>query len=604
MRRRMFLAGLLLLATAAVYARAGGLGLVYDDRDYVTGNPHVLGGLTRENVAWAFTAFHSANWHPLTWLSLMADTTFFGGSDAARHLVNVLLHAVNAALLFLVLRRLTGRLWRSFFAAALLAVHPLHVESVAWVTERKDVLSLLFMLLAIAAYQRYRSRPGIARYLAVAALFVLGLGAKPMLVTFPFVLLLLDFWPLGRFAAPPGGVGVPWSGGAWWSQLRPALLEKVPLFALSAASAVVTVHAQEHFRAMQSLLNRPLAERCANALVSYAIYLGKALWPAGLTAVYPYERFTLRSWPVGVALLLLAGTSALAIAQMRRRPYLATGWFWFLGTLVPVIGIVQVGNQPLADRYAYLPLIGVSWLVVWLLADRTARHPRRVPLLAAAGLLTLVLLAALAGRQIGFWQDEQSLYRRALAVAPVNERASYGLAYALAEAGRMSEAIPHLRDALRLRPRNAETLDLLGVALDKTGDAAAAGQSFQQALLVNPELVSAHVNLGLLLERGGRRLEAIEHYRIAIGIAPEREEAHMNLGNALDDAGQPAAAVDAYRAALRINPRNAVTRYNLALALLGLDRRNEAAAQLREALRLRADFEEARRALAGIAAAP
>jgi tetratricopeptide (TPR) repeat protein len=592
----MFLAGLLLLATAGVYARAGGLGLVYDDRDYLTGNPQVLGGLTRAGIAWAFTAFHSANWHPLTWLSLMADVTFFGGSSAAHHLVNVLFHGLNVALLFLVLRRLTGKLWQSAFAAALLAVHPLHVESVAWVTERKDVLSLFMMLLALGAYLRYLSRPGAARYLALAAVFLLGLSAKPMLVSFPVVLLLLDFWPLDRFVARPGGT--------LGARLRPVVLEKLPLLALSAASAVITIRAQQQFQAMQSLLSRPLAERAANALVSYAKYLGKAIWPSGLAAVYPYERFGLLSWQVGLALLLLAGVTAFAFAHRRRRPYLAAGWLWYLVTLVPVIGIVQVGNQPLADRYTYLPLIGISVALAWLAADLTARLPRRGPLLAAAVCLTLAPLAALTVRQITCWQDEQSLYGRAIAVTGPNERAEYGLAYALVEAGRMPEAIPHLREALRLRPRYAEALDLLGLALENAGETPAARRSYEQALLVDPRLASAHVNLGLLIARSGRRREAIQHYRAAIALDPGREEAQMNLGNALDEEGLSEEAVGAYRAALSINPRNALTHFNLGITLRGLGRREEAAAQLREALRWGPEFPEAQRALAGLGVKP
>jgi hypothetical protein len=360
-------------AVAAAYAPlwdAGFAGL--DDHLYVSGNPHVQQGLTREGVAWALGSTKASNWHPLTWLSLMLDCQLFGAGAGSHHLVNVGFHVANSVLLFLVLRRMTGRRWPSALVVALFALHPLHVESVAWVAERKDVLSTLFWILTMGAYVRYARRPGVLRYLPVFAFLLLGLMAKPMLVTLPFVLLLLDYWPLGRLArAEAGATGLAPSGevaGGRRAKVWRLVLEKVPLLVLAAASCVVTFAVQRHGEAVMPLERLALPARMANAAVSCVAYLGKMVWPQGLTVLYPYPADR-PAWEVAAAAAFLLAVTAAAAALVRRRPYLAVGWFWYLGTLVPVIGLVQVGEQPMADRYTYVPLIGTFIMVAWAAGD-------------------------------------------------------------------------------------------------------------------------------------------------------------------------------------------------------------------------------------------
>jgi len=516
---------ILALSVFAVYGRTAGHSFItFDDEQYVASNPVVQRGLTAGGFAWAFTTTHAANWHPLAWLSHMADAELFGMGAGGHHLVNVLLHAANAVLLFLALGALTGAPARSAFVAALFALHPLHVESVAWVSERKDLLCGTFWILSMGAYAAYAARGGWKRYLPVAACLALALLAKPMAVTLPFVLLLLDFWPLRRVGNVPA---------------RRLLLEKVPLLALSLASCVATYLAQQSGGAM-SPFPVPLWARLANAAAAYVAYLGKTLWPAALSVFYPHPWAVgmpgLPAWRwVGASLLLLAIT-ALALRAARARPYLATGWLWFLGTLVPVIGLVQAGEQGMADRYTYLPLVGVFIVLAWGIPDLLEERPWKRPALAAAAGAVLVLLALLSFRQAGLWRDTVTLFRHAVAVTENNWMAHNVLGYALEKDGRSAEALEELRESVRIQPNFMKSRYNLGNALLAHGDFDGAIFHFRAATRLSPSPFSeAHNNLGSALcmrffrTGQGSLLEAEGEVVEALRINPGNEEARHNL---------------------------------------------------------------------------
>lgn len=573
---------LLVALVAAVYAQAGAFAFVnLDDQQYVTANPMVLRGLRWEGVAWAFGGFHASNWHPLTWLSHMADVSLFGAHAGAHHLVSVALHALNAILLFALLRRTTGATWRSAIAAALFAVHPLHVESVAWVSERKDVLSGLLFFLALHAWVSYARRPGAGRYLAVAALLALGLLAKPMLVTLPFVLLLLDAWPLGRMAGGAelrasrsmGPVILPLlrSGGgegrgegvstpAARKRAPALLLEKVPLLALAAVASAVTWRAQSAGEAAVALDVVPLGARVANAAVSYAVYLVRTAWPSGLAAFYPHPVLSgsgIPAWKIAGAAALIAAITAAAVRERSRRPYLAWGWLWFLGTLVPVIGLAQVGEQALADRYTYLPLVGPFVAAAWGGADLADRLPRGRAAAAAAAAVAVAALALAAFRQAGTWRDSVALHRRALETTERNWVAWNGLADALADAGRPADAVGAYREALRLRPRLASAWNGLGTAYGMLGAHAEAIAPFEEALRVRPAYSDAWYNLGTAHGSLGRHARAAECFRSALRLRPDDARAWANLGVASALAGDRRGAAESLEALERLEPARA-----------------------------------------------
>lgn len=549
-----------------------------DDPQYVSENPHVAGGLTWPGVAWTLTARHAGNWHPLTWLSHMLDVQLLGTNAGAHHLTSVLLHIVNSLLLFGLLRRMTGALWRSAFVAALFAVHPLHVESVAWVAERKDVLSTLFGVLTLWAYFEYVRKPRPAGYAAVLTLFALGLMAKPMLVTLPFLLLLLDHWPLGR---------VPQRSS------RQLLLEKLPLFALSLASSVVTFAVQQHGGAVKGLDVLPLGQRLANALVAYVGYISQMLWPAGLAALYPYR--PIPGWQAAGAFVVLAAVSVVATRAARRHPYLPVGWFWYLGTLVPVIGLVQVGSQPMADRYTYVPLVGLFIMLAWGIPELLASWRHRSLLPAAAGFV--VLACAIAAReQVRHWKDSLSLWEHALQVTTENYRAHQNLGHILTKQGRPTEAIPHYSEALRIKPDSAEAHNNLGHALADQGRAAEAIAHYSEAVRLVPDFEEAHNNLGVALVGQGKTDEAIGHLTEALRIKPGLAVTHNNLGVALAAQAKIDEAARHFSEALRIKPNYADAHKNLALthsargtALAEQGKVDEAIGELREALRMKPD---------------
>jgi Flp pilus assembly protein TadD len=571
-----------------------------DDSDYVTGNPHVKAGLTWEGVVWAFGIGRVHNWHPLTWLSHMLDAQLFGTGAAAPHVINVLFHIANSILLFLLLRSATGAHWRSAFVAALFAWHPLHVESIAWISERKDVLSTLFWLLTLWAYSRIqKSDIGGPRlvfasgyYWMALLFFVLGLMAKPMLVTLPFVMLLWDVWPLGRWKFE---VQRP-----RFNVLARLLVEKTPFFALSAASCVITVLSQK--KAIQNFTYFPLETRIENAFVSYVRYLGKMFWPSDLTLPYPPHP---GHWPMALTVFsvaLVLGLCAAALWLGRKQPFVLTGWFWFLGTLVPVIGLVQVGIQSLADRYTYVPLIGAFIVLVWGVAFFTMGMD--LPKFAA-GTVSVAVLVACAARthgQLTYWRNSETVFGHAIAVNPRDPLAQYSLGFHLFEKGRLLEAIAHYRIALELNPLSVELLSDLGAALDQVGDTTEAIEKLTQALRIAPDHALTHYRLANALDKVGQRNEAIEQYRLAVQHQPDFIEARNNFAVALFRASKVEEAIVQFREAVRFQPTNANAHFNLARALTGTGRRDEAVTNLLETLRLQPDFTPARQLLQSLSA--
>jgi hypothetical protein len=509
--------------------------LAFDDGLFVTERPEVLRGLTWHGVGWAFTTGRGCNWHPLTWLSHMLDVQLFGLDAGRHHLTNVLLHVANTLLLFAVLRRMTGLVGRSAFVAALFAVHPLHVESVAWLAERKDVLSTTFFMLTLWAYTGYARRPSAARYASVLVLFVLGLAAKPMLVTLPFVLLLLDFWPLGRAALG-----------------RRLLWEKLPLLAVAMAVSVVTLRLQQACGTVAQLDSLPLGLRLQNAPISYATYVAKTIWPARLAAFYPYPA-SYPAWQVLGAIGLLVGVSLLALA-LRRRGYVLVGWLWYLGTLVPVIGLVQQGRQALADRFTYVPLVGLFLIVAWGVPEILGRRPRgRLVLRIGAGLVIAACIV-LARAQVGYWRNEATVWEHALAVTDGNHLAHNNLGNLLLMEGRVGDAIAHYIEALRLRPDYAMAHSNLGWALAIQGRVDDALAQYAEALRLDPGLADAHFNLGLALRKLGRDEEALAHLEDAVRLRPERGQFRRVLATTLAERGRRADAIAQYREALERDP--------------------------------------------------
>jgi len=562
-RQRFAVGAILALLAALPYLVAGTGGfLELDDLKYVVENPMVREGLSWAGVRWSLAGFHAGNWHPITWISHMIDATLFGMNAAGHHLVSVLIHALGTALLFLVLARLTGNTGRSAFVAALFGMHPLHVESVAWVAQRKDVLSGLFFMLVLLAYERHVRRGGRWPYPAALACFALGLAAKPTVVTIPLVLLLLDFWPLGRIrrrSADGARPGVP----------PRVLLEKIPFLLLSCASAAITFLAQHAGAAVRNIDDLPLGARFANALVAYATYLGRALWPAKLALYYPHPLTSIPWWNIVLAGLLVAGISFAAVRAVRRRPYLSCGWLWFVGMLVPMIGIVQVGDQASADRYTYLPLIGLSIMTAWLLPDLLVGRPRRRTAPGVVGVALLAVFAVRSHEQLGLWRNGERLFRHTLAVTSGNWVIHNSLGFMLARQGRLEEAIAQYRASLDLRPDRVETLINLGSALARSGRPAQAADQLRLALRRNPASAMAHYDLGLLLSQQKLvpREDVIGHYRESLRLDPGYARAHNNLANELAESGLREEAIAHYREALRLQPGFKEARKNLALIL-------------------------------------
>jgi tetratricopeptide (TPR) repeat protein len=563
-----------------------------DDPDYAFQNPHVQAGLTADGTRWAFTTFDCGNWHPLTWLSLQLDCEVYGGlKPGGFHLTNVLLHAANTLLLFLVLGRMTGLLWRSAVVAALFALHPLHVESVAWVAERKDVLSTLFWMLTLAAYVHYVRRPGVCRYLLVVMALGLGLMAKPMLVTLPFVLLLLDYWPLRRVAgSSPHKPDAPARDAANSSPARRAcrpgslLLEKLPLLALVAASCGVTFLAQSRAEAVAPLEAFPLAVRVGNALLAYVTYLGKMLWPAHLAVYYPHSGADVSVVGALGAGVLLVVITALVLGPGRRRPYLAVGWLWYVGTLVPVIGLVQVGGQALADRYTYVPLIGIFLLLTWGAADLAAawRVPR--PYLIAAAAAVLSACVALSWVQVGYWKSSLDLWAHAAAVTEDSGLAHLNLGACYYERHMLTDAKREFERAAALGPGRAGPHAKLGTVLADLDLWEQAAAEYRRAVELEPEIAWLHFNLGRALVELGRPEEALPEFHKASDLDPESASSHHNLGSALRDLGRLEEAEAEYRRAIELDPVSALSHHNLGSVFAEMGRFEEALVAYRRAI--------------------
>jgi len=577
-------------ATLAVYWPVLHFGFaVVDDRTYVVANPYLRGGLTFRGLGWAFTTALD-QWMPVTWLARMLEVQWFGLNAGTHHLVNVLVHIVNTLLLFGVLNRMTGARWRSASAAALFALHPLHVESVAWVTGLKDVLCVCFATLTMGAYVRFVEESAVRNwrskgfYGLTLLFFALALMSKPMAVTMPFVLLVLDYWPLGR---------TRWARAATGERVRVGLgqllKEKLPFFVLAAASCGVTLWGQRAAGVVASLTELPLRTRLADALLSYVGYLGKTFWPMGLAVYYPLN---VRSfWPSAmIAGVGVVGITAVVIWRARREPWLATGWVWYLGTLVPVIGLVQVGSvQLMADRYTYLPLVGIFIMLCWSVpAGATSRQIWK-PIICVATVSLLAICAVQARIQVGYWKDGETLFRHALDVTRNNWLAQCNLGVALEEAGKMSEAIGHYEQALQIEPDYPQAHYNLGNALLKAGRLGEAMEHWSQAARLRPDFAEAHYNLGVALMGQGRLPEAVDHLEQALRVRPDWAEAHNSFGAALMRLGRGPEAVEQYEQALHIQPDSAEFENNLGIALAGLGRLPEAAVHCQRAVELTPD---------------
>jgi len=580
----------LIAATLVVYNRVNQNSFVnFDDDRYITENAHVRAGLTWGTIRWAFSSLEQANWHPLTWLSHALDCQLFRLNPDGHHYVNLLLHAVNAMLLFLILQRATGFTWRSFAVAALFALHPINVESVAWASERKNVLSMLFFLLALGAYDWYVRKPEVRRYLVVAALFALGLMAKPQVITFPLVLLLWDYWPLGRV-----GSTHEFSNKVAQRGFSSLVIEKLPLSALSAASAIITMKAQSAGGAVRSEIEYPFAVRFGNALLAYARYLGKAVWPSHLAAMYPHPGESLQAWQAVAAALLLGFISA-GVWAARRRRYLLVGWLWFLGTLVPMIGLVQVGGQSMADRYAYLPLIGLFVMIAWGVADWAQHKHLPTRWLGIPTVLVLLIFSLLTHRQLAYWHDSITLWSHALEVTSRNFVAEDSLGGALVNEGQYEQAIPHFRSAVKINPR--DPLGHLNIcAYEQQHENFA--QAVEHCRMVlqftrDPGLqANAYTNLGGAYRKIGDPSHAKASYEAALGLAPQNSTALMGMGLLAQSRGDLPEAIREYSQAVAVQPSD-VAYLLLARALEQTGRVQEARAARDEARRISSDISQA-----------
>jgi Flp pilus assembly protein TadD len=626
--RDLFVVAGLAALVLTIYAQTAGFQFInLDDNLYVYENQAVLSGLNWESVKWAFTVFHSGNWHPLTWISLALDVQLFGNSPGMLHVVNVILHFLNTVLAFVVFRRMTGAYWPSAFVAALFAVHPMHVESVAWISERKDLLSTAFWLLSIWFYVRWNEEgasPWTGLYFASLGMFALGLMSKPMVITLPFVLLLLDIWPLERIRE-----------GGRQTYVR-LIVEKAPFFALSIASAFVTVAAQRTVSAVESLTILPLDVRIQNAVLSYAKYISSAFFPARLAVWYPYDR-ELGVVEVGAAALLLTAVTAVCVWQFSRRKYLLVGWLWFVGTLVPLIGIVQVGGQSMADRYTYLPYFGLFIMVAFGAAELADRFRLDRRLVATAAAASIIALAIPAYFQTTYWRDNNTLYTRTLSVTENNFLIEQNYCHALMEQDRLDEAERLCRDSIEHRPNYFESLNTLGIVSFKRKDYAAAETLFRTAIdsgtshpltysnlalsqILQGKPAEGEANLQKAVELSGNRVspllfvetlkslvdeylkqgnteKAAENLKRLRFVQPENIEARMKLVELLIDLKRFDEAAAETETILRADPNNAAAWNNLGVIMLAQSQKKKAAEAFENALKLRPDYEEAKKNL-------
>jgi len=588
--------GLVVLVVWAFWPSVSNGFVNLDDPLYVCENVHVLSGVTWQGIGWAFTSLDGGFWHPLTWLSLMLDCQMFGLRAGGHHLVSLLLHAATTLLVFLAFRRMTCATWRSAAVALMFALHPLHVESVAWVSDRKDVLSAFFWMLALLMYvhcaQKPRTTspqsldenhksilhiPSFGFYLLSLFFFVCALMSKATVLTLPLILLLLDWWPLRRSQV---------------LSLRHLLLEKVPFLGAGAIAALISVYGQKQLGALAGVTQFPVGDRIANAALSYARYLAQTFWPVDLAAYYPYPASFPLGSVVGAALLGLTASAVLLWAA-RQRPYLAVGWLWYVVTLLPVIGLVQIGGHSRADRYTYVPLIGLFLLVVWAAHDYTKRWRYQVVILSSIAVLLVSVCLVLTRRQIGYWKESETLLRHAIAVTRDNFMAQNNLGVALTKQGQLDEAVTRLREAIRLAPTYAEAYNNLGAALAMQGRLDEAIAHLQESLRLKPHYAPAHNDLGAALGRQGRLDEAIDHLQEAIRLVPDFADARCNLADALAGKGRVDEAITQYQQAIQLNFNHPDTHNHLGIALSSKGRLDEAIDQFQQALKLNPDYAEA-----------
>jgi len=531
----------------------------YDDGRYITENKHVKSGLSKENFIWAFTHSHSSNWHPITWLSHMLDSHFYGLNPNGHHLTSLGLHIANSLLLFLVLCRMTGEVWKSCFVASLFAFHPINIESVAWVSERKSVLSTFFWLITTWAYVNYVQKKNFIRYSIVFLFFILGLMSKPMLVTLPFVFLLLDYWPLNRFKIPPANKP---PSAKEVNQIKSSLLslfiEKIPFLVLVVGSSTITLIAQKSWGSIVSLETAPLTSRISNALVSYLKYLEKMVWPNNFSIFYPYPTDGFVLWKVLMSVLVLTTITFVSIRLIKKAPYLAVGWFWYLGTLIPVIGLVQVGQQAMADRYAYIPFIGMFIIIAWGLPELLKNYLFRKKLILFLAGIYFSVLMTLCWIQLQYWENSIKIFQHAINVTVKKYPSFVGiynnLGVVLIAQNKFEEARTNLKKAVELQPNYPESQNNLGYALSELNRFSEANIHYKKAIRLKPDYAEAHNNLANSLSKKSNFNQAIIHYKKAIQLKPEYSEAHFNLGVTLNKWNHSEEAISQLEEAIRLEP--------------------------------------------------
>jgi tetratricopeptide (TPR) repeat protein len=592
---KVFLVGLsLIVAIIIAYAQASNFDFVgYDDQEYIIENSHVQEGLTLDSIIWAFTSFHSANWHPMTWLSHMLDCELYGLNPTGHHWTNVQFHIANTFLLFFIFFKMTGALWRSAFVAALFALHPLHVESVAWVSERKDLLSTFLGFLMIFAYYRYVKELCIKNYLLVIMLFGLGLMAKPMLVTFPFVLLLLDYWPLNRVQFKndlPGQTDEITCFG--FQKFLRLIIEKIPFFILAIISCILTFLAQQSSGAVKALGALSIKTRAENALVSYVSYVFKAIWPINLAVFYPHPGDSLPVWQIFGAALLIATACIWAVRTSKKYPYIGVGLFWYLGILVPVIGLVQVGEQAMADRYTYIPLIGLFILIAWGVPDLLKKWQYRKIFLGLSAVVILSALTVSSFSQASHWKNGITLFENAVKVTENNYKAQNNLGTAWGPVD-LDKAIYHYKESLKIKPNYVRALYNLGTALSEKGDYDEAVLYFSKALKINPKKTDARMNMANVLFKQGKSDKAVFHYNEIIKRDSENADVHSNLAIILSAQGKLDESILHYKEAVKINPEHLKAHYNLGNIFIKQGKTKEAFTHFAEVIKIKPDFVQA-----------
>ena len=591
----------LILTTLIVYSQIKDHKFLnYDDNEYVTENLNVKAEFTRESVIWAFTTSHNANWFPITWLSHMLDYQLYDSNPKGHHLTNLFFHIASTLILFIVLLRMTGAIWQSGFVATLFALHPFNVESVAWVAERKNVLSTFFWLLTMWAYIHYVDKPNVKRYGLIALFFTLGLLSKPMLITLPFVLLMMDYWPLNRLAFGKDKVHNEITGGCRDTKFNIWFLvrEKIPLFLLAAGSGIATFVDQKSGGALQAMEIYSLSARLTNAMVSYMEYLIKTMWPEGLAVFYSHPGNTLATWKGLLCGIVLVAISAVSVRFIRRSPYFAFGWFWYLGTLVPVIQIVQTGGHRMADRYAYVPLIGIFITIAWGLPELMAKWRHREKILIILAGIFIPTLMAVTWNQVSHWKNSITIFKHAINVTdkvyPDFALPHNNMGLALHDEQRTGEAISHYKIAIKLNPDYAPAHYNLGIALSFERKTEEAISHYKSAIKFKPDFVDAHINLGNSLLAGSKTDEAISHYKMAIKLKSSSVDAHYNLGNALLNIGKTGEAISHYKMSIKFKSDFAAAHNNLGSALLAEQKTEEAVSHYRKALKLKPGFIDAR----------